>query len=314
VLTTGSYSGTVTILPNYGSALTIDVDVEIEAGSFEVLFTNEVFTDIHINVTGQDARTIPVDGSTTYYFSTNPGTLSFYAETAGRTREGNLIGLNFEWDYSYNVSGLETFERNLIIKGDYFFIYFQNNGIHDLHEFYVNYGNIVHQTYDNIYLPADGKLYTIGYYRALSQTEIRAYWYNTSTYENWIQGQDFTLPFTDNQSALIENTSKNIPSGRTDDSPPLASTPKLIPVTQLPVKNLMLRKENMIPGSVKEMMIEVAGEAENVVEVENTAGFKPIPGFSSSSGPRQTVKRMEVPPDMKRPDLRVLLKNRKLKK
>lgn len=309
VLSSGTYSGTLTIEPNNGAIQYIDIGLVVESDPFEVLFTNEVFTEISIEVSGKDARTIPVDGSTTYYFSTNPGTLTFYAETAGRTTSDDLIGLNIVWDYSYDVTGLETFERNLIITEDYFFIYFRNNGLHNLHEFYVNYGNS-YQTYDNIYLPADNVLYRIGYYRAFSNTEVRAYWYNTSTWENWIQGQDFTLPFTDNQYALIENTSKIIPDGTLDDyitgsSPatPLAAGDKL--------KRFVNRSvQYAVPGTHQPSLL--SGEKTETVAPDPivTKEIKPVPGFSNTSGPRETIRRMEIPPGMKRPDLKVLLKKR----
>jgi len=57
---------------------------------------------------------------------------------------------------------------------------------------------------DNIIIYNTGVTYRIGYYRAFTNTEVRAYWQDMPTwYYYWIQGTHFSLPFTNNQSVVL---------------------------------------------------------------------------------------------------------------
>jgi hypothetical protein len=62
---------------------------------------------------------------------------------------------------------------------------------------YVNYG-LVAQTLDNITIPNDGLTYTLGYYQAYSNSNVRAE--NGTTFWNW---NPLNLPFTNNQVKIL---------------------------------------------------------------------------------------------------------------
>jgi len=188
---------------NIGVSSTITVTV---ANSFEVTFNNQAFTEIDLTVAGQGVNTIDAGSSLTLTYSINPGSLVCSGETSGQTSAGSQIGEKIIWDFTEDVTGRSSQTFNLAVDSDWFFIYVRNNGPHDLNPFYVNYGT-ANQTHDDILIPGDGIKYQIGYYRAFTNTEIRAYWDNSSTYALWIQGTQFSLPFTTNQSVTLVNNS-----------------------------------------------------------------------------------------------------------
>ena len=129
------------------------------------------------------------------------------AYTSGTTTTGSQVGELLSWDSWLTLTGgTQSFELDVL--SNTFFIYMQNSGTHDLINLYVNYG-LTDQSYDNILVPPDGVKYNIGYYPAHSNTEVRMYYQDQPTwYTYWDQGTHFTLPWTDNQSAYLLNTTK----------------------------------------------------------------------------------------------------------
>jgi len=208
-LSIGSYQGEISIISDGGSA-TVSVQMEVDDEQFVLTFNNPLFTDIEITVYGYGTQIAEPGGNTVFNFPSNPGTITYHAETSGQTTSGSQIGLLLEWDYTHNFSGQSSYTLNLITSSDYFFIYVQNSSAHVFTPFYVNYGTS-NQTMDNILLPNNGVTYRTGYYRAFIDTEVRAYWQDLpSSYYYWIQGVNFTLPFTNNQSVLLwASTSRN---------------------------------------------------------------------------------------------------------
>lgn len=206
-LSVGSYQGTISITSNGGSA-TVSVQMEVEEGEpFVLTFNNPLFTDIEITVTGYGTQTAEPGGSAVFNYSSNPGSITYHAETSGQTTSGSQVGLLLEWDYTHNVSGQSSYTLNLNVNSDYFFIYVENNSDHDFSPFYVNYGSY-YETMDDIIIYNTGTNYRIGYYRAFTNTEVRAYWQDMPTwYYYWIQGTHFYLPFTDNQYVMLTASS-----------------------------------------------------------------------------------------------------------
>ena len=98
---------------------------------------------------------------------------------------------------------------DLDLAQDYFYLYITNNGTHHLSPLYVNYG-LPDQTVDQVIMFANGTRYQTGYYRANSETAIRANWLNEpdSSYTEWIQGTDFSLTFSKNQVVYLNNKFK----------------------------------------------------------------------------------------------------------
>lgn len=58
---------------------------------FSLTFTNEVFTDIDITVSGQGAKVIPLADSITLVYTTNPGSITCSASTNGKTTTNDQI-------------------------------------------------------------------------------------------------------------------------------------------------------------------------------------------------------------------------------
>jgi hypothetical protein len=186
----------------------LELASEDVAQPLTVTFTNQVFTPISITVGSQRTKTISVAGSEQYYFILNPGTITFSASTSGKTDTGTQVGEQVLWQYTVDVSGKTSASYNLTLSADMFYMYMQNNGTKNLAPIYVNYG-LADQTMDNIQIPPDNLKYNIGYYKAHSNTEVRAYWVGEAgNYSFWKQGTHFTLPFTQNQSVTLLNISK----------------------------------------------------------------------------------------------------------
>jgi len=193
---------------NEGESETVDIEV---GRPLTFTFTNQLYTDIEIEVDGKRPRSISPGGSTTYYYEVNPGQVDYEAETYGQTSSGNRIGLRIVWrNRTIGVEGRRTRTVNLTLSDDFFFLYMRDDGGVDLNPLYVNYGRSA-QTRDNIIIPADGTRYRIGYYRAYTDTQVRAYHRNGGgRYTYWNQGTHFDLPFTRNQSVtLVANPEKS---------------------------------------------------------------------------------------------------------
>ncbi len=210
----GDYSGEVRISSNGGSA-TVFITMSVQS-TFYLRFRNKVFTDIAITVVGQGSYTIGLQDSITINYPSNPGSFTYSAETSGKTTSGTQVGEKIVWNFTHDVSGLSSKTYNLVVNEDFFFIYIRNGGTVDLNPFHVNYGTS-NETVDNIVIPPDSVKYRTGYYKAFTDTEVRAYWDNTTLYTYWIQGTHFTLPFTQSQSVSLLSTSGEMGGVKTSD-------------------------------------------------------------------------------------------------
>jgi hypothetical protein len=189
-----------------GNASSLEIVTVTVVNKFEVTFTNNVFTDITLNVTGQSVQIIQPSQSLVLTLPKNPGTLVYSAFTSGKTAQGAQVGLGIEWGTSVDVTGMASYAIDLNVNADLFFLYIKNSGHSTFTPLYVNYGT-TEQTLDNISVPPDGVQYRLGYYKAFSNTEVRLYFQNDpSSWIYWTQGIHFTLPFTANQSVTLLNT------------------------------------------------------------------------------------------------------------
>ena len=170
----------------------------------DITFYNNVFTDVYITI-GSSTKVAKPEGSVTFY-SVQGSSATFSAYTSGATSSGTQVGLKLTWDNSVSLTG-DPQSFTLSASSTYFFLYMKNTGSVDLNPIYVNYG-LSSQTKDNVVIPNDGTKYRLGYYKAWSNSNVRAYHNGTSTYSYWNQGTHFTLPFTKNQSVTLTNTSK----------------------------------------------------------------------------------------------------------
>ena len=167
---------------------------------FTITFNNLVYTDIEVSVSGYGTKTAAVNGSAVFNLPGNPGSFTYYAETAGYTSGDTRIGELVVWGDTKDVSGVASATYNLNVSSTLFFIRIQNSGTYSFWPLYVNYGTVA-QTIDYITIPNSGLLYRIGYYQANPGLQIRAYLDDGTgtSYVPWTEGVNFTLPFTLNQ-------------------------------------------------------------------------------------------------------------------
>jgi len=144
-------------------------------------------------------------GGTAVFYGT-PGTLATgTAETSGKTSSGTQLGIPLGWTLSYQFPSSGNTTINLNVGSDKFFIKVRNNGTKTLENFYVNYG-LQSEMLENITIPNNNQIYSIGYYKAWSNSNVRVDLQGASQTVTWYQGTNFTLPFTINQVANLTNT------------------------------------------------------------------------------------------------------------
>jgi hypothetical protein len=192
----------VTSNAQYSTISACQSDCGQSSGS-TITFVNNAFTPTEITF-GGITQTAPAGGSA--IFSGNPGAWQTgSASTSGKTVEGNQVGNKLTWNLSYQFPNSGNQTINLNVGSDYFFIKVRNNGTKPLTKFYVNHG-LQSQTLDNISIANDNVVRNIGYYKAWSNSNVRAELQGGTQYVYWNQGTHFTLPFTINQSTTLVNT------------------------------------------------------------------------------------------------------------
>jgi len=146
-------------------------------------------------------------------FTGNPGaSATGTATTSGKSSSGIVIGETVNWNISNTFPSSGSTDVNLNVSSSLFFLRMRNTGTKTLTPVYVNYG-LNSQSVDNVVIPPDGVTYPLGYYKAFTNGNVRAYWQGQpSQYSYWNQGPTsgqgiYTLPFTNNQSVTLVNTS-----------------------------------------------------------------------------------------------------------
>jgi PKD repeat protein len=179
----GAFNAKLTASNESGStSITKLVTIQNTAFSTTVTFNNPVFTDIYVTM-GGTTKIIPSKSSATFY-GVSGTSISYYAYTQGTTGSGELIGLTIEWSNIINLTG-GNINYTLNVSNDYFFLFLRNSGSYPLTPLYVNYG-LASETVDYILIPNDYVNYSIGYYRAFTNTSVRAYYeYLPSNYTYW---------------------------------------------------------------------------------------------------------------------------------
>jgi len=145
---------------------------------------NTTYTVMEITVVNYGTQTVNPGESAVYNFSEYPGNMQILASTSGKTTSNTQVGLLFSWDFYHDMTG--DYETDLIITSDYFFMRLRNAGPVDFSPIYVNWEK-ADQTVDNIIIPNNNVNYNTGYYRAYSDTEVRAYYNDDSgTFIYWL--------------------------------------------------------------------------------------------------------------------------------
>ena len=162
-----------------------------------VTFYNPTSTTVSITVDGV-AKTIPVGGSVKYTGKSNE-VVTGNATTSGTTSSGNILGelITFTWTSLYYPSGGSNINYYLDIPSAYFFLKLKNVSTKNVQKVYVNYG-YANQSLANILIPNDGLTYTVGYYLAFTNSNVRLE--SASTFWFW---SPLSLSFTNNQSITL---------------------------------------------------------------------------------------------------------------
>ena len=192
-------AGTGYTLSASASSLTGATSSAFTANPWRIVFVNTSFTPM--SMTGC-ALVIPANAQCTFSYSTGrPASVHYHATTSGTTSGGVQVGLLLTWDATWPPSADAADTINLIVPATYFYLFVQNHSIYTMQPLYVNYG-LVDQTLDNIVLvPGASTTYGTGYYKAYTNTVVRAYRQGSSTaYWNWSLSQ---LPMTVNQSWTV---------------------------------------------------------------------------------------------------------------
>lgn len=160
---------------------------------------NPTFTTIDITVNG-DYRSI-APGTSVKFSGTAYALATGTASTAGKTTSGNVVGSVMNWNINeYFPGDGGNLDLTLNVGSDYFFLKVQNVSTLSIQKVYVNYG-LVGQTLDNISIPNNGITYSLGYYHAYSNSNVRAE--SSSSYWYW---NPLNLPFGNNQvKTLLAN-------------------------------------------------------------------------------------------------------------
>lgn len=203
----GTYSASLTVSgPNGSNSTSKTITVSSSSQTTNVTFNNPIFTDIYVTLNGTTQTITP--GSSVTFYSVPGSSVSYTAYTSGLTTSNTQIGLKLTWSNTITLTG-STASYNLIVTSEYFFIYITNSGTHTMNNLYVNYG-LTSQTLDNIEIPNNSTKYRTGYYKAYTNSNVRMYYKDATTYYTyWNQGTHFTLPWTNNQVANLSNTIKS---------------------------------------------------------------------------------------------------------
>ena len=173
---------------------------------FTLYLVNTTYTTMSITAQGQSMKSIKRGDTATFIYAANPGTISFTATTSGTTSQGTQVGLLLDWSKSIDVSATKSYLSRLVVSADYFMLYLKNTGISSFGNLVVNEG-LQNETKDNILIAPNGVQYTIGYYKAFSNTVIRMDNLDGSgRYIFWKHNTHFTFPNTDNQNIVLLNT------------------------------------------------------------------------------------------------------------
>lgn len=185
--------------------------------------SNPLYTAIDVTIDNSSTGTVQAGESTIFEFNGVQGVVNVYAETAGQTNNGDMIGIPLFWNFSVDLTGLSYASRELYLSSDYLFIYITNTGSKGLTPFYVNYG-LADEVQDNILIPNDGVTYSTGYYPVHSNTVVLAFLQGTENYVYWDESVNPFIPWSENQAVHLTS---NIASAASMKTPKVTAQPQL---------------------------------------------------------------------------------------
>lgn len=158
----------------------------------KIIYSNPTATTISLNINGETRSIAP--GGSTEFTGTASALATGTASTSGKSASGSVIGKVMTWNINdYFPAGGGSIDYALNVGSEYFFLKVINVSTKVIQKLYVNYG-LIGQTLDNITIPNDGLTYTLGYYDAYINSNVRAE--SGVTFWFW---NPLGLPFTNNQ-------------------------------------------------------------------------------------------------------------------
>ena len=151
-----------------------------------IIYKNTSFTNMDITVNNVTKTAAP--NATVSFTGSANSTITGSAKTSGATSSSTQVGLMITWNFTGTFPASGTSTINIEVPGTYFFLRIKNNSSRTISKVYVNYG-LVSQTLDNITLSNGGQTFNIGYYKAFSNSNVRAesgsyYWsWNSLVYQ-----------------------------------------------------------------------------------------------------------------------------------
>ncbi len=162
-------------------------------------FNNTAFTPVSV-VIGADTKI--VQPGATVVFSGSKGAAAIgSASTSGTTTTGTQVGLKISWNINTTFPSSGNTTTNLDVNGDLFFVKLTNVSAKQIVKIYSNYG-LSDQTLDNLSIPNNGTEYSIGYYKAFSNSNVRAEAAD-GTFWTW-NSSTLALTFKNNQVVSLK--------------------------------------------------------------------------------------------------------------
>ncbi|MCF8364649.1 MAG: hypothetical protein K9H16_02625 [Bacteroidales bacterium] len=207
-----NYTGKFYLFTGTGN-FTIDVFMMVDMHL--VTFINPVFSTIRLQIdtifpspdTNLFLINVGKNDSAQFGFFTLPESITYLAKTSGRYTDSTQLGLEMKWEGQKFLNGQENIRLFLDISKAYFHLSIINNN-QVLNPIYVNAGTSF-EFLENIFVYQSSNALPVGYYHALQNTLIRAYVAGSSSTITWSNGGQFTLPFTINQSVIIDTYSND---------------------------------------------------------------------------------------------------------
>lgn len=208
----GNYTGQIQLRT---SAADFTLNVFMNVDMYLVTFINPAFSTIHLRIdtvlnsadTNLFSRSIGKNDSVQFGFSSPPEIVTYAAQTSGRYTDSTQLGLLMQWKGHRFLNGKEVPRLFLDVSKAYFHLSIINNN-QVLNPLYVNAGNQF-QTVENIFIYQSTEPLPIGYYHALNNTVIRAIIAGQTNSITWSNNNQFELPFTANQSVVIDTYSND---------------------------------------------------------------------------------------------------------
>ena len=149
---------------NQGVSTTVPVKIK---NGLALRFTNTTSTSVTIAPSGQSQRVVAAGKSTTFTYDTNPGSVSYKANTKGQ------YGLSLFWDARVTTGGNVSETVSISVGSGFFFLRGRNTSSRETSSLYVNFQASNEKKVKPFTLGSSTK--DLGYFKGSGATRIRIY-------------------------------------------------------------------------------------------------------------------------------------------